>query len=668
MARKRRLRWALLTGALLFLLAAVAWWVAPCFVEDPLPQLLARRPARVVEDCTGQPIAAFRGEADAWCFPVPLAAISPEAIRATLIAEDANFYRHGGVDYGAVLRALWQNATSFRTVSGASTLSMQVVTLSVGRERSLRGKLMQALRARKMERLHTKKEILEAYLNHAPYGGKYEGIEAAAQAYFGISAAELTFAEATLLCGLPQRPNTFRPDRHPEAARQRQRRLLDMMVRRGCLSAEEADAAFRSAPLRLRDFSRPPFFQRLAQPDENRHAILAGYPIDAHLQAVALQLLRKQGEALPGVNDGACVILRRAAPDPLAPCCYIGTLDFSAPRDGQVDAAAALRSAGSTLKPFFFAEAMDGGLLVPATRLLDAPLRVGDYAPVNYVGDYVGACSARYALASSLNTPVVRLLNELGEARCVACLTRLGLPPARRSGLSLALGTGGASLLALTRAYAQLDRFFTVGTACLVADMLRRPLPRCSLDVAWKTGTANNNTDAWCIGWTPDYTIGVWFGNKSGARAPALVGASAAAPVVGELFTHLYRGQPPPHWEAPIASAPLCRESGLTPTEACRGTFLASVHPTIPLRRCTRCTPGCAPAEPLRILEPHSSIYRGAAVRLPLQANRSGVRWLCDGTPLAPDAREVTLTPGLHTLRTFLGSDSVEVTLQILAP
>lgn len=667
MASKRRLRWALLTGALLFLLLAAAWWVAPCFVEDPLPQLLARRPARMVYDCTGLPIAAFRGEADAWRFPVPLEAISQEAIRATLIAEDANFYRHSGVDYGAVLRALWQNVTSLRVVSGASTLSMQVVTLSVGRERSLRGKLMQALRARKMERLHSKEEILEAYLNNAPYGGKYEGIEAAARAYFGVPAAELTFAEATLLCGLPQRPNAFRPDRHPEAARQRQRRLLDMMVRRGCLTAAEADAAFRSAPLRLRDFSRPLLFQRLAQPDENRHAILAGYPIDAQLQAVALQLLQRQCAALPGVSDGACVILRRTAPDPLAPCCYIGTLDFSAPQDGQVDAAAALRSAGSTLKPFFFAEAIDGGLLVPETRLLDAPLRVGDYAPVNYSGDYVGACSARYALAASLNTPVVRLLNELGEARCVACLTRLGLPPAQRSGLSLALGTGGASLLALTRAYAQLDGFFTPGTASLVADMLRRPLPRCTLDVAWKTGTANNNTDAWCIGWTPDYTVGVWFGNKCGARAPALVGVSAAAPVVGELFTHLYRGQPPPHWGGTTASALLCRESGLTPTEACRETFTGAIHPTIPLRLCTRCN-GRAAAPPLRILEPRSSTYRGTAVRLPLRANLSGVRWLCDGTPLPPGAQAVTLEPGLHMLRAFLGSEYAEATLQILAP
>ncbi|MGN0890658.1 MAG: transglycosylase domain-containing protein, partial [Candidatus Spyradenecus sp.] len=159
-------------GALLF---AVAWALAPRFVADPLPELEARAPARWVYDRNGKVLAAFRGEDYAWRFPVPLSAISPEVLRATLIAEDANFYRHRGVDYGAALRALWQNVTSLRIVSGASTLSMQVAGLAAGRRRSLWGKFLQAARARKMEQCHTKAEILSAYLNHAPYGGQYIG-------------------------------------------------------------------------------------------------------------------------------------------------------------------------------------------------------------------------------------------------------------------------------------------------------------------------------------------------------------------------------------------------------------------------------------------------------------------------------------------------------------
>ncbi len=551
------------SGALLF---ALAWSLAPRFVADPLPVLEARAPARWVYDRNGKRLAAFRGDDYAWRFPVPLSAISPEVLRATLIAEDANFYRHRGVDYGAALRALWQNVTSLRIVSGASTLSMQVAGLATGRRRSLWGKFLQAARARKMEQLHTKAEILAAYLNHAPYGGQYIGIEAAAQAYFNTSAATLTFGEATLLCGLPQRPNALRPDRHPQAARQRQRRLLDMMVRRGELTQAQADEAYASAILRFRDPPTRPHFERLSQPNENRHALLAGHPIDGELQADALALLRRHLARLPGVTDGACVILRAGSPDPVV---YLGTLHFASPAAGQVDAAIARRQAGSTLKPFFFAEAIEGGLLVPATRLLDAPIRYGTYAPGNYDGTFLGTLSAAEALARSLNTPVIRLLAELGETRCLRLLDKLHLAPAQESGLALALGTGGVSLLSLTRAYHALPTHFSPETAELIAHMLRRPLPGTALDIAWKTGTANNNTDAWCVGWTPEWTVGVWFGNKRGGRAAALVGIEAAAPAVGELFTRLYAGHPPPLWPNTCPLAPLCPESGLTPGPGC---------------------------------------------------------------------------------------------------
>ncbi|MGN1324921.1 MAG: transglycosylase domain-containing protein [Candidatus Spyradenecus sp.] len=655
-------------GALLF---ALAWVLAPRFVEDPLPALEARAPARWVYDRNGKVLAAFRGEDYAWRFPVPLSAISPEVLRATLIAEDANFYHHRGVDYGAALRALWQNVTSLRIVSGASTLSMQVAGLAAGRRRSLWGKFLQAARARKLEQLHAKDEILSAYLNHAPYGGQYIGIEAAAQAYFNTSAATLTFGEATLLCGLPQRPNALRPDRHPQAARDRQHRLLAMMVRRGALTQAQADEAYASAILRFRDPASRPRFERLSQPDENRHALLAGYPIDGDLQADALALLRRHLAHLPGVTDGACVILRAGSPDPVV---YLGTLHFASPAAGQVDAAIARRQAGSTLKPFFFAEAIEGGLLAPATRLLDAPLRYGTYAPANYDGTFLGPVSAAEALARSLNTPVIRLLAELGEARCLRLLAALDLAPAEQSGLALALGTGGVTLLSLTRAYHALPAHFSPETAELIAHMLRRPLPGSSLDIAWKTGTANNNTDAWCVGWTPDWTVGVWFGNKRGGRAEALVGLEAAAPAVGELFTRLYQNAPPPRWPNTCPLAPLCPDSGLTPGPGCPTsrpeTTLGTIHPRIPLRRCnlphapdTDTTP---PPERCQILSPQPGTYRLGRDALPLQAQPAGGTWLCDGRPLPPGTPSVRLAPGLHTLHYTTPSASATTRLQIL--
>lgn len=660
------MRWwrkALLVGGGLLALGWGAWMLAPWLVADCFPRLAERPVVTVHRDIRGDVLWFERPASGEWCFPVPLEAISPAVIQATLAAEDARFYAHHGVSYRDSVRALVQNLRQRRIVSGASTITMQVASLAMGRERSLWGKFLQATRARKIERCHTKDEILNLYLNRAPYGGQLVGIEAAARFYFGRSAKELTLAEATLLCGLPQQPNRLRPDRHLDAARRRQHYLLERMVARGMLAQAEADDCFAKAPLRLRNFKEPADFERLAHPKEAFHAIRAGYTIDGTLQAQVLTRLRQRVALLPGVQDAACVILPNQPG--ASPLVYLGTLWFDSPRAGQVDAAKAHRSAGSTLKPFLFAEAMEAGLLVPETQLLDAPLRFGTYAPANYDGSHAGSVSAREALSASLNTTAVRLVAQLGEGRVVRRLTALGLSPAEVSGLSLALGTGGASLLALTRAYQSLPIAFSPATAQLIAKMLRRRLPQCTLDVAWKTGTANNNTDAWCVGWTPDFVVGIWLGNKSGARSESLVGAEVAAPLVGEVMTLLYRGKPAPRWEEPTATADLCVRSGLMPGEHCQERRAGLILPGVPLKRCTLCD-GTQP--PLSILSPKPQTYVGEAVTLPLKASQSTVRWFVDGQPLPEAVRTVTLTPGVHTLQALSSSDSATLTLAVKAP
>lgn len=628
-----------------FLLALGIWEIAPYCVQDPLPLLLERPSARLYTDIQGRPLYAHSGYDAQWRFDLTLQEISPDAIRAMLIAEDANFYSHNGVDTLAVLRALWQNVTSFSIVSGASTISMQVASLAMGRDRSLWGKFLQAARARKMERLHSKEEILTAYLNHTPYGGKITGLEAAARYYFNTSAKELTFAETTLLCGIPQRPNALRLDRHFAAARERQRRLLKMMVRRSFLTPEEATLLFEEAGLRCRDYTQPASFQRLARCDENYHAIKAGYPIRLDWQQTALSLLRQQQQRLPFVNDGACVVLDRKAPE--APILYIGTLDFSNPKDGQVDAARAKRSAGSVLKPFFYAAAIQGGQLSPSTLLLDAPLRYKDYAPTNYDATYHGWVSTEKALADSLNTPVIRLLHDLGEERVQTTFEALRLPLGQQAGLTFALGTGGTSLLQLVKAYHALSEVFSPETEVLIAHMLRRPLPHTDLDVAWKTGTANNNTDAWCVGWTPDYVVGIWLGNKDGQRSDALVGIEAAAPLVGDIFNLLYTQQRPPFWQEPSATTTLCKKTGLRAAPTCEARFAGFVHPTIPLLQC-RCSQMATPSVPL-ILSPLAATYRGERVTLPLLATHTQTQWFLDGRPIASTL--LTLTPGVYKLQ-----------------
>ena len=642
------------------LLGWSAWMVAPWCVENPLPALLQRPAARLYTDAEGVPLYAHSGYDAQWRFDLTLADISPDVIRATLIAEDAHFYDHAGVDYGALLRALWQNITSGEIISGASTLSMQVASLATGRRRSFWGKFLQAARARKMERHHSKDEILTAYLNHAPYGGKITGIEAAARYYFNATAKDLTFAEATLLCGLPQRPNALRLDRHPQAAKKRQERLLKMMVRRHLLTEDEAQTIANSAGLRCRDYRSPASFQRIAKPDENLHALKAGYPVRAIWQSHALSLLRQQQSQLPHVKDGACVVLDRHAPQ--APVIYLGTLHFDDPKDGQVDAARAKRSAGSVLKPFFYAAAIQGGLLAPETQLLDAPLRYVDYAPGNYDGSFQGWVSARTALADSLNTPVIRLLQTLGEARTKDLFQALDLPLGNQPGLTFALGTGGTSLLQLVKAYHRLPEVFSPATATLIEHMLRRPLPHTTVDVAWKTGTANNNTDAWCVGWTPDYVVGVWFGNKQGPRSEALVGVKAAAPVVGELFDLLYKDRPHPFWEEPSTTQTLCKSSGLRATQHCTERFQGHVHPDIPLLAC-RCGQPITTHSPL-VLSPITATYCGDQVTLPLISSRKATQWFLNGSPVS--APTLTLSPGTYTLLAIAGDRTETTTLTIL--
>ena len=652
-------RTVMASGALLTL-ALIAWFIAPWCVADPLPQLLERAPATLYVDAEGKPLYAHSGYDAQWRFDVTLEAISADAIRATLIAEDADFYHHAGIDYGALARAFWQNLTSFRIVSGASTISMQVASLATGRKRSLWSKFLQAARARKMERLHSKTEILTAYLNHAPYGGKITGLEAAAHYYFNTSASELTFAETTLLCGLPQRPNAFRLDRHFDAARERQQRLLKMMVRRKVLTEAEAQALFNTAGVRCRDYSQPAWFQRIAKPDENLHALKAGYAIHTAWQTHALTRLRQQQARLPYVNDGACIILDRHAPE--TPIVYIGTLDFNHPDGGQVDAARAQRSAGSVLKPFFYAAAIQGGLIVPNTLLLDAPLRYADYAPKNYDGTYHGWITAQTALADSLNTPVVRLLQTLGEERVRTVFQNLGLPLGNQPGLTFALGTGGASLLQITRAYHNLSQNFSPETETLIARTLRRPLPHTNLDIAWKTGTANNNTDAWCVGWTPDYVVGVWFGNKRGRRSEALVGVEAAAPVVGDLFNMLYTHRPPPFWDEPTTLHTLCKKTGLRASVQCAERFQGIGHPDIPLRQC-RCSIAIPENTPL-ILSPIPGTYCGNPANLPLLSSRPNTRWFLNGAPVKPPLLQ--LPPGHYTLRAIASTHIEDTTLTII--
>ena len=556
---------------------AAVWFAAPWFVDDPLVELGRHTPVRVWCDRNGKAVWYERTYDGEWRFPVTLAEI-PQRVREFMLnVEDARFFEHGGVDYRAVARAVVQNFGSGRVLSGASTISMQVAGLAYPRQggafggRALPGgrwgrKFMQAARARKMERLHTKEEILEAYFNHLPFGGKIVGIKSAADYYFGLKICDLTVAEASVLVGIPQAPNRFRPDRHPEAAAKRQRLVLDSQVRMGKMTQEQADRLFREDRARYRDFTVKTEWEEKGAAREWGFLVRGvrgarcgvrgercGVRVeaDADLCAEMKQILRRRiGD---GVNDAAAVVMDVATGEMRG---YVGTLDFEAKKGGQVDAVGAVRSAGSTLKPFIYLEALEGGLITPETVLLDAPLRYGGYAPGNFDGTFHGEVTATEALSHSYNTPVVRLLATLGEARVMAAFERAGLcGTVKTNGLALALGSAGYRLADLAAAYRglALHASATNGATCAgaqLAAMLRTlPMPGAQeLSVAWKTGTSNNLKDAWCFAYTPDWVVGVWYGNKDGKASDRLVGVEIAAPSAGEIMSRLYWNRSPPEW------------------------------------------------------------------------------------------------------------------------
>ena len=646
------------TLSVLALGGVAVWFAAPWFVSDPLVELGRHAPVRVWCDRNGKAVWYERTYDGEWRFPVALAEIPQQVREFMLNVEDARFFEHGGVDYRAVARAFVQNFGSGRVLSGASTISMQVAGLAYPRrgsafgERALPGgrwgrKFIQAARARKMERLHAKEEILEAYFNHLPFGGKVVGIKSAADYYFGLKVCDLTVAEASVLVGIPQAPNRFRPDRHPEAAAKRQRLVLDSQVRMGKMTQEQANHLFREERVRYRDFAVKTEWEEKGTAREwgflvkGSHGAGSGFRVEADgdLCEEVKQILRRRiGN---GVNDAAAVVMDVATGEMHG---YVGTLDFEAKKGGQVDAVRAVRSAGSTLKPFIYLEALEGGLITPETMLLDAPLRYSGYAPGNFDGTFRGEVTATEALSHSYNTPVVRLLVTLGEARVTAAFERAGLcGTVKTNGLALALGSAGYRLADLAAAYRglALKASATNGASragAQLATMLRTlPMPSAQdLPVAWKTGTSNNLKDAWCFAYTPDWVVGVWYGNKDGKASDRLVGVEIAAPAAGEIMSRLYWNRAPPEWLADggIGDGALLLPSGGVSS---RG----APHATVAAFRDVRC-------EKVMILSPAPQNYRlplgQKFLTLDLQCSEKDVYWFWNGTGVGAATNGATLS------------------------
>ncbi|HUT34061.1 MAG TPA: penicillin-binding protein 1C [Planctomycetota bacterium] len=579
----------------------------------PFPEAYIERMANPVAaprvlDRAGNALGAFVADDDTWSFPLGAGEGSARLRQAIVAVEDKRFYSHGGVDGLALGRAAWSNLSSGRIVSGASTLTMQTVRLLEPRRRTLWAKLVEAFRAWQLEGLRSKDEILAAYLNLAPFGGNLTGAEAASLAYFRKRASDLTLAEAALLAGLPQAPSRLRPDRFPERARARRNHVLGQMLACGFVTPGEFDAAAREpVSVRRRPFPARArhFTQLVRQRYPGRPALRT--TLDPRVQHLAETALQDGVGALrpAGVSNGAIVVIEN---DAAAVRALVGSCDFFAEDDGQVNGATAPRSPGSALKPFTYALAFERGLCTPETILADVPASYSGYEPENYDRDYRGPVAARDALASSLNLPAVRLLRQVGHEALHAFLKQLGLSTLTREadhyGLALTLGAVEVTLLELTNAYATLarlgvhrpirlleteavpdgQRVLSAGAAYLVADVLSdtarlggRPLwksPRAQARMAWKTGTSHGHRDAWTVAYTPRHTVGVWLGNFSGRPCRELIGLHAAAPIAARILDQLEADGPSAWFAMPdsVELRPLCATSGMVPGPHCGAT------------------------------------------------------------------------------------------------
>ncbi len=501
----------------------------------------------------------------------------PHYLKMLLVFEDRRFYDHHGVDPRALVRAVAQAVRHGRLVSGGSTLTMQVARLLDGKhERTAAGKLRQMILARQLERALSKQEILRLYLRLAPFGGNLEGVRAASLAYFGKEPRHLSMSEAALLVALPQSPESRRLDRRPKAAERARNRVLDVAVKAGAITRREAEKAkAERVPARARRFPDARAASRRKRGGARSQAETHRLTLDSALQA-SLEALVKQQAALQGDKlSAAIVVADHGTGEILA---YVGSSDYlSAERQGAVDMASAVRSPGSTLKPFIYGLAFEAGFAHPETLIDDRPARFGNYAPKNFDEDYRGTVSMREALSQSLNIPAVRALARVGPGKLVGRLRRAGVmarfPDASEPSLAIALGGTGLTLIDVAQLYAALARGgdtvtlnWNVGArpqmaaqrrvaslvnarrmlsplaSWYVTDILKDAPPPLNAKggrFAYKTGTSYGYRDAWAIGYDGRHVVAAWIGRPDGASVPGLMGRNAAAPILFDAFERI---------------------------------------------------------------------------------------------------------------------------------
>jgi penicillin-binding protein 1C len=512
----------------------------------------------------GTLLRAFTTHDGTWRLRTDPAQVEPRYIDMMLAAEDRHFRAHPGIDPGAMLRAAGQWAGYGHIVSGGSTVTMQVARLLEPHPRSLVGKLHDIVRALQLERRYSKDEILGVYLTLAPFGGNIEGVRGASLAYFGKEPLNLTDSEAALLVALPQSPSRRRPDRHPELATRARDHVLARLAASGTIDPQRArEAAEQPVAIARRSFPfiAPQFAASLA-----RHAPPGAQirsTIDARVEDDVESVVSREMAGLdPKVGVAVLVVDNRSR--------AIRAFVSGRGPEGEgafLDLTATRRSPGSALKPFVYGLAFDSLMLHPETLIDDSPLDIAGYEPQNFDREWHGTVTASQALRQSLNVPAIRVMERVGPDRFIARLRQAGAVlrmPSGKPGLAVVLGGLGINLRDLTMLYAglanngmmaplaseegttvrELPFLGSLSTYYLRKILEQSPAPDGVVSpyltqgrgIAFKTGTSYGFRDAWAVGYSGAYTVGVWVGRIEGSPRPGAFGRNTAAPLVFDIF------------------------------------------------------------------------------------------------------------------------------------
>lgn len=615
-----RLAW----GAVLLLLVCYSFCLPRPLFDAPT--------SMVLEDEEGNLLGARIAADGQWRFPAS-DSLPDRFIRALLEFEDRRFYKHPGIDPRGLGRAVLQNIRNGRVVSGGSTITMQVMRMAGGnRSRSLWHKLIEMIQASRLEITYSKGEILQLYATHAPFGGNVVGLEAASWRYFAKRPQLLSWAEAATLAVLPNSPGLIHPGRNRGALRAKRDRLLNRLQQAGVLDELSCELA-KEEELPLAPVPLPRLAPHLLNRADAEYVQSGKFDrsrvrttLDRGLQQQLINITNRHQERLRanGIHNLAAFVVEVESGAVKA---YIGNIQGAGENHGEeVDVVTAPRSTGSILKPLLFATMLDEGAIFSESRIPDVPTTLSGYKPENFYENYDGLVPARRALVRSLNIPFVHLLQNYGLEKFHYQLRKLGLShisfSAEHYGLPLILGGAEASLWDITATYASMARTLNhtyhhsgeyqasdfrkphyllsdveqddeillkappyLGSGAIwltfeAMQALERPNQegvwerfRSSRKVAWKTGTSFGFRDAWAVGVTPSYAIGVWAGNADGEGRPGLVGVQAAAPVLFEIINALPRDQGAAQWfDKPydhLLEMPICAQSGYRPLEGC---------------------------------------------------------------------------------------------------